>query len=398
MDHYAILGVAEDANQETIRAAYRQKAFQWHPDQNRDDRDAEEMFKSISQAYSVLSDPDKRRAYDKARTAEAYGRDEYREGHATSEGRGRDEDAASMNMGDAMRQFMTEAYSLAWELSMTNARVDDITRRLAERGCPAEIAAIIAKGVTQQRRTMVRRQAGRLAVTAVAWLVGGVVLLIVLSGTKVLWISGLVLIGRAVWLLLKALYHVTTGRIPVKTDRSAGTNTGSTSEQRQGRRQTSQNARTTETGPGTHPATWRCDRCGDTNLWAQAECRSCGKLRRKRRSPDSTTTSTNRGNNQGSWRCSRCGDLNSGQSQLCRSCGKRRPDRGRSGKGRKSGDGASPGTTKTTHGKTTYWHKRTESPDGSSSSSGGEWRCSNCGTLNDANIARCESCAAWRYG
>ena len=62
-DLYATLGVARDADEEAIRKAYRTLARELHPDVNPDPA-AEERFKSVSEAYSTLSDADKRRAYD----------------------------------------------------------------------------------------------------------------------------------------------------------------------------------------------------------------------------------------------------------------------------------------------------------------------------------------------
>jgi curved DNA-binding protein len=63
-DLYQILGVARDADEDTIRKAYRKLARKHHPDVNPNDKSAEEKFKEISRAYSVLSDAEKRRAYD----------------------------------------------------------------------------------------------------------------------------------------------------------------------------------------------------------------------------------------------------------------------------------------------------------------------------------------------
>ena len=63
MDPYAVLGVARDADADTIKKAYRRMARQYHPDVN-PDPDAQEKFKEISVAYEVLSDPEKRRMYD----------------------------------------------------------------------------------------------------------------------------------------------------------------------------------------------------------------------------------------------------------------------------------------------------------------------------------------------
>ena len=63
-DYYAILGVPRNATQEEIKRAYRRLALKYHPDRNPGDREAEEKFKEISEAYEVLSDPEKRAIYD----------------------------------------------------------------------------------------------------------------------------------------------------------------------------------------------------------------------------------------------------------------------------------------------------------------------------------------------
>lgn len=63
LDHYAVLGVSNDSNEEEIRRAYKRLALRYHPDKN-PDADAEEKFKQIAQAYEVLTDPEKRSLYD----------------------------------------------------------------------------------------------------------------------------------------------------------------------------------------------------------------------------------------------------------------------------------------------------------------------------------------------
>ncbi|HMA81409.1 MAG TPA: molecular chaperone DnaJ [Candidatus Binatia bacterium] len=63
-DYYELLGVGRGAGEEEIKKAYRKLALQHHPDRNPGDKQAEEKFKEVSEAYSVLSDPQKRAQYD----------------------------------------------------------------------------------------------------------------------------------------------------------------------------------------------------------------------------------------------------------------------------------------------------------------------------------------------
>jgi DnaJ family protein B protein 6 len=68
LNYYEVLGVKEDTTDEEIKRSYKKLAVKWHPDKNQDNKaEAEEKFKSISEAYAVLSDVEKKREYDDLR-------------------------------------------------------------------------------------------------------------------------------------------------------------------------------------------------------------------------------------------------------------------------------------------------------------------------------------------
>lgn len=238
-DYYEILELDKTAQADQIKSNYRRLAMKWHPDRNAGSAEAEERFKAISESYATLSDPVKRSQYDEfmasggAERAES----ERRAWASQSEGMGRASGAQQGGPGfgfeygfgsgagwgfsgfsaeDAADMFTREMYALAIELTMQNVGWRDIAAELEKRGCPAEVAAGIARKIETQRKKVVRGNARpyfvRSAVSGfiglcLFGLFGGV-------GLGLLGLLGFVMFLSGGYNLVRALYFIATGNAP----------------------------------------------------------------------------------------------------------------------------------------------------------------------------------------
>ena len=88
-DYYEVLGIDKNADASAIKKAYRKLAKKYHPDTNKDDPNAEQKFKEVTEAYSVLNDPEKKKLYDQ------YGMAAFEEGFSEEQARHRSEEHTS---------------------------------------------------------------------------------------------------------------------------------------------------------------------------------------------------------------------------------------------------------------------------------------------------------------
>ena len=120
-DYYEVLGVTRDVNEQELKSAYRKQALRYHPDRNPGDHAAEERFKQASEAYQVLSDADKRAAYD-------------RYGHAGLGGPGMGNPfSGSVDIGDIFGDLFGEMFSMggSGQRATRQHRGDDLRFDLA---------------------------------------------------------------------------------------------------------------------------------------------------------------------------------------------------------------------------------------------------------------------------
>ena len=96
-DYYEVLGVDKSASADDIKKAYRKMAIKYHPDKNPGDKEAEEKFKEAAEAYSVLSDADKKARYDQF-------------GHSGVEGAGPDFSGGFGNLNDILNDLFGGAF------------------------------------------------------------------------------------------------------------------------------------------------------------------------------------------------------------------------------------------------------------------------------------------------
>ncbi len=205
-DYYKVLELDRGATGDSIKANYRRLAMKWHPDLNAGSKNAEENFKLISEAYSVLSDEASRRAYDASLDSPSQGRADF------GYGRG----FAGFTPEQAAYMFMNEMHNLASELTMQNVGWQDIAQELVRRGCPAGTAAEIARRIELRRKSLIRGNARPYFLRSAVSGFFGLVLVGLFGGLGfgILGFIGLMMFLSGAFNLIRAVYFMTTGNAP----------------------------------------------------------------------------------------------------------------------------------------------------------------------------------------
>ncbi len=206
-DYYSILGLTKNASHDDIRQAYRREAFKWHPDKNPSNPEAEEVFKTISEAYSVLSNIENRSLYDDWLHSKSADETQSEESFSFSQ---------QFNYNAASEIFIQEMFRIAYELTMRNISSKRIAPELIKKGCPNMVAIKIAKIVQQQRKAMVRKFARKLFLRSILMIIGGIIMTLVLLRFGFIVFLGPILIAVGIFNFFRAIYFVSSGRIPKK--------------------------------------------------------------------------------------------------------------------------------------------------------------------------------------
>ena len=197
---YEVLGVERTASEDEIKAAYREQAMRWHPDKNHGEKAAEERFKAISHAYSIVGNAESRRAYDAQMAGGIHTEQAFQSGPSTQQ---------------AAEMFFSAMLTLAFELTARNVALSEISRELVSRGCPDAVAYEIASRVEAERKRSIRSFVGDLLRRSLLWILGGGAFITIFGDVGVIRVAGALMIVRGVWDAARAIYRVSTGRAPL---------------------------------------------------------------------------------------------------------------------------------------------------------------------------------------
>ncbi|MGA7952375.1 MAG: J domain-containing protein [Gloeobacterales cyanobacterium] len=205
--YYDVLGLRMTATADEIKQAYRQYSLQYSPDKNDENKESKEYFNHLTEAYTILSDEETRRAYDailRANSAPEIGEENIHEN------------------GVEVSIFMEEMVHFTEELTNQNLSPYTIFSELVRRGCPGSIAYVLTETVDSHRKLTVYRAAMIAFLQAGFWITLGGLIIFALYflgkpiQTYILALA-LALFLFGVWHCLRAAFYLVTGKLPAQT-------------------------------------------------------------------------------------------------------------------------------------------------------------------------------------
>jgi curved DNA-binding protein CbpA len=204
--YYGVLGLKMTATAAEIKQTYRQLTLQYNPDINNENKESKEQFRRLTEAYTVLSDEETRRAYDAILRANNTPEIEEESTH---------EDEAEVGI------FMEEMVHFAEELTNQNLSPYAIFSELVKRGCPGSLAYILTETVDSHRKLAIYRASMIAFLQAAFWITLGSLIVFALYflakpvETYILALA-LCLFLFGVWHCLRAAFYLVTGKLPAQ--------------------------------------------------------------------------------------------------------------------------------------------------------------------------------------
>jgi DnaJ-class molecular chaperone len=205
--YYGVLGLKMTATAAEIKQTYRQLTLQYNPDINNENKESKEQFRRLTEAYTVLSDEETRRAYDailRANNTPEMGEENTLE------------DEVEVGI------FMEEMVHFAEELTNQNLSPYAIFSELVKRGCPGSLAYILTETVDSHRKLAVYRASMIAFLQAAFWItLGGLIVFALYFLAKpvetYILALALCLFLFGVWHCLRAGFYLVTGKLPAQT-------------------------------------------------------------------------------------------------------------------------------------------------------------------------------------
>ncbi len=214
--YYDILGVSPNATLDEIKRAYRKLAFLYHPDKNPGDRVAEQKFKKINEAYSILSEENERKKYDAKLFEKRNNFNNFNYNNTYN-------NTSNYSSEQAFKDFMKAMFAYAEDLAFLNMNAIEIQQLLEKQGCPTYISKIIAERAEFIRKSFIRAFSLQLFKKSILVLAGSFIGILIIKSLYIesqiefllnILITLILLFISRIPNLIRSIYYFFTGKVP----------------------------------------------------------------------------------------------------------------------------------------------------------------------------------------